>query len=84
MLNHNVIFREELRKVASAINKKYVVLRKEILKTSDVFENDNLPIFPYEVCFGLFRQIPETSSVTACLIFFPFLQNVINLGFANE
>jgi hypothetical protein len=49
-----------------------------------VFDNDNLPIFPYEVCFGLFRQIPETSSVSACLIFFPFLQNTINLGFSNE
>jgi hypothetical protein len=34
MLNHNVVFREELRKVGSAINKKYVVLRKEILKVA--------------------------------------------------
>lgn len=60
------------------------MLRKEIIKTSEVFDNDHLPVFPYEVCFGLFRQLPEANSLSASLAFFPFLQNIINLGFANE
>ena len=57
MMNHHAILREELKKILTNINKKYSVLRKEIVKTSEVFENDNIPVFPYEVCFGLFRHI---------------------------
>lgn len=40
-------------------------------------------MFPYEVCFGLFKHLEEANSISACLLFLPFVQNVINLGFAN-
>jgi hypothetical protein len=33
MINHNAIFRDELKRIASAINKKHTTLRKEIVKT---------------------------------------------------
>lgn len=68
----------------STINKKHLTLRKECLKTCEVFENEHLPVFPYEVCFGLFRHLTEATSLTTCLLFIPFIQNIINLGFANE
>ena len=83
MINHHTILREDLKRINSNINKKYTTLRKEVIKTMDVFENEQIPVFPYEVCFGLFRQIIETASLTASLAFFPFFQNIINLGFAN-
>ncbi len=31
----------------------------------------------------MFRHIAETGSLTSSMVFFPFLQNVINLGFSN-
>lgn len=37
MLNHNALFREELKRIATAINKKHAVLRKEVIKTCEVF-----------------------------------------------
>ena len=39
MMNQNAVFREELRRIATNINKKHVVLRKEVIKTSEVFDN---------------------------------------------
>ena len=66
------------------VNKKHATLRKKISKTAEVFENDHLPVFPYEVCFGLFRQLTETASASAALAFFPLLQQVINMGFATQ
>lgn len=83
MINHHTIFREDLKRINSNINKKYNTLRKEVIKTMEVFENQQIPVFPYEVCFGLFKQIADTASLTASLAFFPLLQNIINLGFAN-
>lgn len=83
MINHHTILRDELKKILNNINKKYTVLRKEIVKTTEVFENGNIPVFPYEVCFGLFRHLTETASLSSSLSFLPFLQNLINLGFAN-
>lgn len=38
-MNQNAVFREELKKVLANINKKHVVLRKEVVKTCEVFEN---------------------------------------------
>lgn len=48
-----------------------------------MFEN-NIPVFPYEVCFGLFRHVIDSNSSSNCLAMLPFFQAVINLGFANE
>jgi hypothetical protein len=73
-----------LRKIANNLNKKHTTLRKEVVKTCEVFENEHLPVFPYEVIFGLLRQLPEANSLSASLLFFPFIQNVVNLGFNNE
>lgn len=42
-----------------------------------------MPVFPYEVCFGLFKHLEEANSLSAYLLFLPFIQNIINLGFAN-
>ena len=84
MINHHSILREDLKRINASINKKYATLRKEITKTMEVFENEQIPVFPYEVCFGLFRQVSETASLTSSLAVFPFLQNIINLGFANS
>jgi hypothetical protein len=83
MLNQHGILKEELRKVGNALKKKYVVLRKEVAKTIEVFDNDHIPVFPYEVCFGLFRQVAETGSLSCSMAFLPFLQTIINLGFSN-
>lgn len=83
MINHHTILRDDLKRINNNINKKYTTLRKEVAKTMEVFENEQIPVFPYEVCFGLFRQISDAASLTASLAFFPFLQNIINLGFAN-
>jgi hypothetical protein len=41
-------------------------------------------VFPYEVCFGLFRHVTESNSSSNSLAMLPFFQAVINLGFANE
>lgn len=82
-MNQNAVFREELKKALANLNKKHVVLRKELVKTIEVFENEHLPVFPYEVCFGLFKHLEEANSLSACLLFLPFLHNIVNLGFAN-
>ena len=39
MINHHTIFREDLKRINSNINKKYNTLRKEVIKTMEVFEN---------------------------------------------
>lgn len=83
MINHHTILREELKRIGNTINKKYAVLRKEVLKTSEVFDNEQIPVFPYEVCFGLFRQIKDTGSLSSSMAFLPFIHNIINLGFSN-
>lgn len=83
MINHHTILREELKKIGNTINKKYTTLRKEVLKTTEVFDNEQIPVFPYEVCFGLFRHVAETGSVSSSMSFLSFLQSIINLGFSN-
>lgn len=47
MQANNQLFREELKKISNSINKKYATLRKELIKTGEVFEIENLPVFPY-------------------------------------
>ena len=32
----------------------------------------------------MLRHLPETNSLSSCMLFVPFIQNVINLGFATE